>query len=69
VAEHIVFQDRPDLGHTRDDTREDRTRCGKALTPGTWSIDERPHFGCTACLPRPKQQATIDFADDEGNLW
>ncbi|MEU8378865.1 hypothetical protein [Streptosporangium sp. NPDC048865] len=58
VSHYIIFTDETkgpgcDLGHTIDGRHLDRTRCGKPMTPGTWTTNEHPDTGCGACFPRP----------------
>lgn len=67
ASQYVVFDDRPDLGHTPDPRHPGQTRCEKPLTAGTWRPEPRPFYACTACLPRPEHPVQID--DDEDGLW
>ncbi|WP_055477531.1 hypothetical protein [Sphaerimonospora mesophila] len=68
VSHYVVFNHggspRDDVGHTIDGRHLDRTRCGKRLTPGTWTAKRWPNLGCTACMPRPVQPAGAVTLDD-----
>ncbi|MFI9845110.1 hypothetical protein ACIHFD_49385 [Nonomuraea sp. NPDC051941] len=65
----VVFNDQPRVGHTPDERRPDHTRCGRPLTPGTWTTEEGTDLGCGGCMAlpasgQPAEQGQLDLWAD-----